>query len=66
MSGTDVARRLARQHGVLCVPGSTFGPGLDAYLRFAFANLEGEAMQALVDRLIESQADSQLESQPGS
>jgi aspartate/methionine/tyrosine aminotransferase len=50
-----VARRLAREHGVLCVPGATFGPGLDAYLRFAFANLEAEAMPALVERLIQGQ-----------
>jgi aspartate/methionine/tyrosine aminotransferase len=51
----DVARKLAREHGVLCVPGSTFGPGLDNYLRFAFANLESDAMHGLVERLIESQ-----------
>jgi aspartate/methionine/tyrosine aminotransferase len=50
-----VARRLAQEHGVLCVPGSTFGPGLEGYLRFAFANLEAQAMAALVARLAESQ-----------
>ena len=47
--------RLAQEHGVLCVPGSTFGPGLEGYLRFAFANLEAQAMAALVARLAESQ-----------
>ena len=55
---SDVARRLAREHGVLCVPGSTFGPGLDRYLRFAFANLQRAAMASLVERLLESQTDS--------
>jgi aspartate/methionine/tyrosine aminotransferase len=63
---SDVARRLAREHGVLCVPGSTFGPGLDGYLRFAFANLPREAMVTLVERLLESQTSSQTSSRvPG-
>jgi aspartate/methionine/tyrosine aminotransferase len=51
-----VARRLAREHGVLCVPGSAFGPGQDDYLRFAFANLEPSAYPELVERLVESAA----------
>ena len=51
----QVARRLARAHGVLCLPGSMFGPGQDAYLRFAFANLPAEAMPELADRLLASQ-----------
>ncbi|MFT5175993.1 MAG: aspartate/methionine/tyrosine aminotransferase [Gammaproteobacteria bacterium] len=55
---TDVARRLAREHGVLCVPGTTFGPGLEGYLRFAFANLQRESMATLVDRLLESQTQA--------
>ena len=54
-SAHDVARRLAREHAVLCVPGSTFGPGLEGYLRFAFANLQRESMVTLVERLLESQ-----------
>lgn len=54
-SSTVVARRLAREHGVLCVPGATFGPGLDRYLRFAFANLDAALMPALVQRLLECQ-----------
>ena len=55
VSSTTVARRLARQQGVLCVPGSTFGPGLEGYLRFAFANLEAQVMPTLTARLVESQ-----------
>ena len=54
---TTVARRLAQRHGVLCVPGATFGPGLDDYLRFAFANLEAGTMPELVERLEQSAAD---------
>ena len=55
VSATDVAQGLAREHGVLCVPGSTFGPDLEPYLRFAFANLDSEAMPLLVERLLASQ-----------
>ena len=36
-------------------PGAMFGPGQEAYLRFAFANLEAELMPALVERLVASQ-----------
>ena len=56
-NSTGVARRLAQDHGVLCVPGATFGPGLEDYLRFAFANLDAEAMPALVQRLMGSVPD---------
>lgn len=54
-SSTDVARRLAREHGVLCVPGATFGPDLERYLRFAFANVDAALMPALMQRLLECQ-----------
>lgn len=40
---------------MLCVPGATFGPGLDRYLRFAFANLDAALMPSLVQRLLECQ-----------
>lgn len=55
---TVVAKRLALRHGVLCVPGATFGPGLERYLRLAFANLEADAMPEVVERLVASQADA--------
>ena len=48
--------RLAGEHDVLCLPGSMFGPGQEAYLRFAFANSPAEDMPRLAKRLIESQA----------
>ncbi|WP_421695384.1 aminotransferase [Aestuariivirga sp.] len=50
-----VAMRLAGEHDLLCLPGSIFGPGQEAYLRIAFANAEASDMEVLVDRLIESQ-----------
>ncbi len=52
----SVAMRLAREHDVLCLPGSMFGPGQEDYLRLAFANVEASTMELLVDRLIESQS----------
>jgi aspartate/methionine/tyrosine aminotransferase len=50
-----VARRLAREFGLLCLPGSWFGPGQDDYLRFAFANLDAAVMPAIAQRLVDSQ-----------
>ena len=51
----QVAQRLAREHDVLCLPGSMFGPGQEDHLRFAFANVPAEAMATLAERLLESQ-----------
>jgi aspartate/methionine/tyrosine aminotransferase len=51
----SVARRLAEEFGVLSLPGSMFGPGQDAYLRFAFANIGSDQIPLLVDRLAASQ-----------
>lgn len=52
----DVARRLADDHNLLCMPGAMFGPGQESYLRLAFANLDAELMPALAERLIASQS----------
>ena len=49
----DVAKRLAQDAGVLTLPGTVFGPGQDAFLRLAFANLEAERMGELAERLRE-------------
>ena len=51
----DVAKRLAGEHDLLCLPGSMFGPDQEDYLRIAFANAEASVMPAVVERLIESQ-----------
>ena len=53
----SVARRLAREFGLLSLPGSWFGPGQEDYLRFAFANLDAAAMPAIAARLVESQQE---------
>jgi aspartate/methionine/tyrosine aminotransferase len=46
-----VARRLADVQNLLCLPGTMFGRGQDAFLRFAFANVAAEAMPAIAERL---------------
>ena len=50
-----VAHRLIQEENVLCLPGSAFGPDQESYLRFALANIDGDAMAALGDRLVASQ-----------
>jgi aspartate/methionine/tyrosine aminotransferase len=47
----EVARRLADRQNILCLPGSMFGEGQEAFLRFAFANVAAEAMPAIAERL---------------
>ncbi len=55
VKAAEVARRLAERENVLCLPGSVFGPDQEPYLRFAIANIGGEAMETLGDRLVASQ-----------
>jgi aspartate/methionine/tyrosine aminotransferase len=50
-----VAKRLASENDILCLPGSMFGPGQEDYLRLAFANVDAHRMTTLSERLIESQ-----------
>ncbi len=52
----DVARMLATDHNLLCLPGTMFGPGQDNYLRLAFANLEADKMGEVAKRLADSAA----------
>lgn len=48
---TEVAETLARDAGILCVPGAYFGEGQQAYLRFAFANADAQTIRMLSGRL---------------
>ncbi|WP_374440208.1 aminotransferase [Stella sp.] len=50
----EVSRHLARDLGILTVPGSAFGPGQEDFIRFAFANVGAEAMPEMARRLAES------------
>jgi len=56
MDSAAVARMLATDHNLLCLPGGMFGPGQKNYLRLAFANLEAEKMREVVSRLSASTA----------
>jgi aspartate/methionine/tyrosine aminotransferase len=47
----DIAERLAVERGVLCLPGSYFGPGQEEHLRVAFANVGSDVLATLTDRL---------------
>ncbi|MDB2324793.1 aminotransferase [Alphaproteobacteria bacterium] len=47
----EVAQRMARDAGVLTIPGTFFGDGQENYLRFAFANADRDVIAQLPDRL---------------
>lgn len=51
LGSADVAERLAREAGVICIPGAYFGEGQEAYLRFAFANADVDTISLLEERL---------------
>lgn len=51
LSAREVARSLANEQNVLCLPGSFFGPGQEHFLRFAFANVSVEEIEVLGERL---------------
>ena len=54
-SASDVARRLADEQNMLCLPGTFFGPDQESYLRFSFANVEADRMDEIAARLVASQ-----------
>ncbi|MXN65852.1 aminotransferase [Stappia sp. GBMRC 2046] len=50
VAARDVAAALARETGVLTLPGSYFGPGQENHLRVAFANVDAETLSGLGER----------------
>jgi len=50
-SSAEVAEKLAKQAGIVCIPGAYFGDGQQNYLRFAFANADVETITRLEERL---------------
>ncbi|MEP1206864.1 MAG: aminotransferase [Rhizobiaceae bacterium] len=50
-SSTDIAQYLARERGVVTLPGAFFGEDQDAYLRFAFANATAGELSRLDKRI---------------
>ena len=51
LDSAAVAERLAKQAGVVCIPGMYFGEGQEHYLRFAFANADVPTIALLEERL---------------
>ena len=51
VSSARVAEKLAKEAGILCLPGSYFGARQEGYLRFAFAKADVETISLLKDRL---------------
>ncbi|HEY7746197.1 MAG TPA: aminotransferase, partial [Desulfuromonadales bacterium] len=54
-AGREVARRLADEANLICLPGEVFGPGLERYLRLAFGNITEMAIPEAVRRFREFQ-----------
>lgn len=50
-----LAKRLAEEQNMLALPGSMFGPGHEAFLRLAFANVEGALMEDVARRFVAAQ-----------
>jgi aspartate/methionine/tyrosine aminotransferase len=46
-----VAEKMATERGVLCLPGSYFGPGQEGHLRVAVANVGADVLASLTERL---------------
>jgi aspartate/methionine/tyrosine aminotransferase len=57
MDSAAVARMLATEQNLLCLPGGMFGPDQENYLRLAFANLKADKMEEVVSRLSASSID---------
>ncbi len=52
-TSTRVAKCLADEANILCLPGDMFGPDQESYLRVAFANVSEEKMPEIARRLTE-------------
>ncbi|MDY0190748.1 MAG: aminotransferase [Desulfuromonas sp.] len=50
LTGRQVARKLADERNIICLPGEVFGPGLERYLRLAFGNVRLENIAQAVAR----------------
>ncbi|MBX4909742.1 MULTISPECIES: aminotransferase [Rhizobium] len=50
-SSSEIAERLARESGIVCLPGAYFGERQEHYLRLAFANADVASIGLLSERL---------------
>lgn len=58
LTAKEVARKLADEQNILCLPGSFFGPCQERFLRFAFANAKESDIGMLAARLKASVAST--------
>jgi aspartate/methionine/tyrosine aminotransferase len=63
-SDPDVCARLAAERGVLCLPGSYFGPAQAGFLRVAFANAGVDQIAQIPARLADSRRSRIAPSEP--
>ena len=52
-TGRQVARRLADEANLICLPGEVFGPDMEGYLRLAFGNIREAEIPEAVSRFLE-------------
>ncbi|MDY0267774.1 aminotransferase [Trichloromonas sp.] len=52
-TGRQVARRLADEANLICLPGEVFGPDMEGYLRLAFGNIREAGIPEAVRRFLE-------------
>ncbi len=50
LTGRQAARKLVDEANLICLPGETFGPGLERYLRLSFGNIDDAQIPAAVQR----------------
>jgi aspartate/methionine/tyrosine aminotransferase len=51
LTSAQAAERLAKKYGIVTIPGSYFGQGLEQHLRVAFANVDAEQIKLMGERL---------------
>ncbi len=50
LTGRQAAKRLVEEANLICLPGETFGPGLEPYLRLSFGNIQVAQMTEAIER----------------
>jgi aspartate/methionine/tyrosine aminotransferase len=50
LTGRQAAKKLIDEANLICLPGETFGPGLESYLRLSFGNIDDKQIPAAVQR----------------
>ena len=51
LTGRQAAKKLVDEANLICLPGETFGPGLDPFLRLSFGNIEDAQIPDAIHRL---------------